>query len=267
LQPFFQELKELCNQHFFKEKVLIVPSYSMGRQILQAYTMAGNASLNFKINTLHGLANEFCSSYLHKHNLSLISEPLAKYYVMVILQQLKEKGELSYFDQLEISTGFTSSMYQSIQELKYAGCQPRDLASEHFQNAKKASDMKLIFAAYEQNLAENSYIDSPSLLQLAITESSLLSSSNQVYIVVEQPDLHLLEKNVIEKLVYINGYKISLPPVSQDTLHKNINASKIEMSRSYGENNECREVIRYIKENKPLIKYQSCTRLTNRIHN
>jgi ATP-dependent helicase/DNAse subunit B len=200
LQSFFQELNELCNQHFFKEKVLIVPSYSTGRQILQAYTLAGNASLNLKINTLHGMANECCAPYLHKHNLSLISEPLAMYYVMVILQQLKENEELTYFDQLEISTGFATSMYNSIQELKYAGCKPTDLSHEYFQNAKKASDMRLIFSAYEQKLTEQNYIDNPSLLQLAVTQSSLLSSSNQVYIVLEHPDLHLFEKSLSKSL-------------------------------------------------------------------
>lgn len=249
MQQFFQELNGICKTHFFKEKVLIVPSFSIGRQLLQAYTIAGNASLNLKVNTLHGMATDICQPYLHKNNLSLLSDTLAKHYLMGLLEQLKQNQELSYFDQIEISTGFTSSMYQSLQELKYAGSKPSDLSDRFFQNASKAADMRRIFSGYEQILIDQKHIDHPSLLQLAITQSSLMPSK-QVFIMLQNPELHSLEKSFMQQLIQAKGHKLSLPTVHEVDLSKNIQDSSIEMFRSYGENNEMREVIRYMKENR-----------------
>lgn len=211
--------------------------------------MAGNASLNLKVNTLHGMATDICQPYLHKNNLSLLSDTLAKHYLMGLLEQLKQNQELSYFDQIEISTGFTSSMYQSLQELKYAGSKPSDLSDDFFQNASKAADMRRIFSGYEQILIDQKHIDHPSLLQLAITQSSLMPSK-QVFIMLENPELHSLEKSFMQQLIQAKGHKLSLPTVHEVDLSKNIQDSSIEMFRSYGENNEMREVIRYIKENR-----------------
>lgn len=249
MQQFFQELNGICKTHFFKEKVLIVPSFSIGRQLLQAYTIAGNASLNLKVNTLHGMATDICQPYLHKNNLSLLSDTLAKHYLMGLLEQLKQNQELSYFDQIEISTGFTSSMYQSLQELKYAGSKPSNLSDRFFQNASKAADMRRIFSGYEQILIDQKHIDHPSLLQLAITQS-ILMPSKQVFIMLENPELHSLEKSFMQQLIQAKGHKLSLPTVHEVDLSKNIQDSSIEMFRSYGENNEMREVIRYMKENR-----------------
>lgn len=211
--------------------------------------MAGNASLNLKVNTLHGMATDICQPYLHKNNLSLLSDTLAKHYLMGLLEQLKQNQELSYFDQIEISTGFTSSMYQSLQELKYAGSEPSDLSDDFFQNASKAVDMRRIFSGYEQILIDQKHIDHPNLLQLAITQSSLMPSK-QVFIMLQNPELHSLEKSFMQQLIQAKGHKLSLPTVHELDLSKNIQDSSIEMFRSYGENNEMREVIRYIKENR-----------------
>lgn len=211
--------------------------------------MAGIASINLKVNTLHGVANDLCQPYLHKNNLSLLSDTLAKHYLMGLLEQLKQNQELSYFDQIEISTGFTSSMYQSLQELKYAGSKPSDLSDDFFQNASKAADVRRIFSGYEQILIDQKHIDHPSLLQLAITQSSLMPSK-QVFIMLENPELHSLEKSFMQQLIQAKGHKLSLPTVHEVDLSKNIQDSSIEMFRSYGENNEMREVIRYIKENR-----------------
>jgi ATP-dependent helicase/DNAse subunit B len=249
LQQFFQELNDICKKHFFEEKVLIVPSFSIGRQLLQAYTLAGNTSLNLKVNTLHGVAIELCQPYLQKNNLSLLSDTLAKHYLMGLLEQLKQDQELTYFDQLEISTGFTYSMYQSLQELKYAGCKPSDLSDEFFQNTTKAADMRRIFSGYEQILVDQKQLDHPSLLQLAMTQSSLMPSK-QVFIMLENPELHSLEKNFMQQLIQPNGHTLSFPTVNEEELSTSIQDSSIEMFRSYGENNELREVIRYVKENK-----------------
>ena len=234
-------------KHPLAEKIVIVPGYSTGRQLLQSYTKLGFSTLNLKMETITDAAEKLTKAYMQRHELELIPSVLAKHFILSSFEKAKQNGQLVYFNELEVTPGVIRSIYNAIRELKNTGLTSKDLKEEAFINHGKAKDMQLLFSAYETALIENHYLDEADILRLAIEQQRAATNNNTIYFAIQQVKSRPLELELLEALVKKEDYMLSLVPEADQELRINPKLNTT-MFHANGEHNEVKEVIRHIKQ-------------------
>ena len=126
MQSVVTQLKKIAKKEPLAEKILVVPNYSAGRQLLESCTKQGLNILNLRIDTLFGLAEQTCQRDLLKSKRSVVPATVANELFIRILKRLAANGSLAYFGSLEIT------------------CQSRDL-SGHFRFEDGGNDRERSF--------------------------------------------------------------------------------------------------------------------------
>lgn len=271
------QLENIVEKNPWGEKVLIAPTYSAGRQLLESCTRQGLNILNLRINTLLGLAEQVCQRELLKSKRSLGPATVANELFIGILKRLAANGSLAYFGSLEITPGVSRVIYQTILDLKMAAMIAEELSPSKFINVAKGKDIATIWIEYEKELVSRKYLDQADILRFAAGQS--LPTLPRTYIVPSNLKLSSLERDflrVITKDNFVvinfgrpkgitapqNSLERELAPVEMEAEGSfsrilwlndiaNAPASKdlaAEMFRSYGESNELREVLARIKK-------------------
>ena len=93
-------LSDICNTYRLKEKILIVPSFSLGYQITESLVKNGFSYINLRIKTLSSLAHEVVALDLVKKSITVLSETLILIIIEELFTELIEKDD-SYFNRLE----------------------------------------------------------------------------------------------------------------------------------------------------------------------
>jgi ATP-dependent helicase/DNAse subunit B len=276
LKTLLSTLGGLSSNYLLQEKVLVVPSFSVGRQIIKAMTLEGIPSLNLRVETVRSLALKLCRPLLNQRE--IVSDTVAVHLVAGILQQLSAHGKLSYFGALGITPGLSGAMYNAIKELRLAGLTAADLQASTFIRADKGRDVITILEEYLITLNKLGYIDEAELYLLARKQTTVDTAT--VYIIPENLDVKPVQRTFLEALTSKQFETISFNPVKglrypqerfvvRDNgpdsvtpaspngalgyLYDLVNATNIkvdfgiEMFSAYGETNEVREVIRRIK--------------------
>ncbi len=241
-------IHKMCQEHPISEKVLIAPTYSAGRQLLQFYTLKGYSAVNLRIETITSIAEKLVKPYLLQHTLKAIPPVLARHYILSCFESAKDRGELKYFYELEVTPGVIRSIHQAILELKLSGLRPNDLLPEAFISKNKAEDLQHIFSAYEEMITKNRYVDYSDMLRIAI-EKGKSNRSKVVYIAIQHEKFHPLEEELLQTLVNVDERCLNLRETQIDKADINKQLG-ISMFQANGENNEVREVLRQIKKEK-----------------
>lgn len=239
MKNLLRELKTICNQNPLGEKVLLASSHSSGRQIIQALIKSGQPCLNLKAMTLTDLVEELCMPYLYKHGLTLIPSTLANHLMFNTLIRLAP--DLQYFNRLKITFGFSGVMLRAILELKMAGLTVNDLQDSSFISTEKGSDLRRIFAGYQQALAENSYIDVPDLFKLALTAPSL-GNQETVYIIISSTQLQELERQFLQQFAADRVKIISLTTIQGLNSPTGYQANKLEFKEIANKENAFKDL-------------------------
>jgi len=279
MQPVVAQLIKIANKAPLAEKILVAPSYSAGRQLLESCTKQGLNSLNLGINTLFGLAEQVCQRDLLKSKRSLIPGTVANELLIEILKRLAANDLLAYFGSLEITPGVSRVIYQAILDLKMAAMIVKELSPAMFINPDKGQDIIAIWQEYERELDIRNYLDQADIFRIAAGQT--LSKSLRMYLVpsnlklssLERDFLKVLTKDHFEVLDFGRPKGLIAPPDSleaelapaemeaeaegafsrllwlNDLAHApSSKALAIEMFRSYGEYNELRAVLARIKK-------------------
>lgn len=272
------QLRTILEKNLVGEKILIVPSYSAGRQVVERCVRHDVVLLNLKTDTLLGLANQVCKQWLLQAQQTLIPPVLAKELIIEILKGLSLSGQLDYFKALEATSGFSRALYQAIIDLKMSGLSAEQISPTKFVNTFKGEDIRLIWIEYEKELKNRKYLDQADLLKQALNQ--IERRSRCMYIVPSNLKLTTLEQNFLEVLTNGKHEVIEFArPVGmvapQNSIERYLKASDndcsspfnslltlgdlpekpiftkqptIMMFRSYGETNEVCEVLRRIKK-------------------
>ncbi|MBC2727387.1 PD-(D/E)XK nuclease family protein [Desulfosporosinus sp.] len=274
MQPVINQLWEIVIKNPLSEKILIFPSFSAGRQLLESATRHGLTILNLRTETLRNLAEQVCKKSLLNSGCSIVPDILAMEFTIQVLERLRQADRLTYFNSLEITPSVCSIITHSIIDLKMTGIDVNDITTEMFVNPYKCEDIKTIWAEYDKELHIRKYIDQADLFQLAAGE---VTPSQCIYIVPSNLKMRPLERNFLEALTKNNFQVISfsrpkgiiplqtsleneISPLSielnepyssllylNDLANAPVTELPIQMFHAYGESNEIREVLRRIK--------------------
>ncbi len=280
-------LAGFCSRHLLDEKILIVPSYQMGRQIGEALTKKGHSWANLRFATLPSLAHEVCAESTSNQKLKQISPYISSLLIDKAFTTLKQSGRLDYFRELDPKSGIIKAFSRSLQLLRMQGTSTQSLSPKEFAvpfiNEKKGQEIYLLLNEYEKILKEKNFLDKPALYQKAIKEVHQNFASDKYFLCFEDYALTTLEKKFLHKIsqdrliilprdTVINiqkprrFHKTSLPekaPQQPSTDSERapwlfapyeapppLNDSTLSITTAVGPSNECKEVIRCIIQDK-----------------
>jgi len=208
-------LSEVIKQHPLGEKLLFVPSYSIGHQIGQSLSRAGTSWINLRISTPAGYAHGLLASELATAGIRLIDENDG----LLIVEKLykenpKSKEGRQYFEAAEEISGILKCLTGSLRELKMAGVEKEEIDPGAFINPQKAKDLIWLYKSFDQYLKENRLIDEAGLLKMATRklEKDHAPLSERIVIVLSDFPFTNIEKNLIN---LVGGKDLVVVPHSQ----------------------------------------------------
>jgi len=196
------KLNQLIKKYRFDEKILIVPDFNTGHQILQDLSRNSEGWINFKAATVESLASEIAAEKLLKDGTEKISSIESNFIIDGIFTGLAEEGSLAYFEKYTINTGIINTITDIIIELKMSGLSHQDLKKEHFIDPKKGEDLRLIFSGYQDFLKEKGLADTGDIIAAScrILKGSGPPDSSIKYIVLSRYANTPLEKKFIKAI-------------------------------------------------------------------
>ncbi len=147
------------------EKILLVPAFPVGRQILDALARSGCAHLNLRPATVFSLAHGIAGPALAAEGRRLLSRAQ----LLAVVESACDEvlGPASYFGALRTSVGLHRALHRTLDELRRARVTPTELGSAAFDDRKKGGELAALARAYETILARLGAADSAEVLRHA----------------------------------------------------------------------------------------------------
>jgi len=145
-----QGLAAFCEAHPIDEKILLVPSFAVGTQILDALARSGCAHLNLRPATLFSLALEVAGPFLAADGRRLLSRAQLLAVVESACDEVLKAD--SYFGKLRERVGLHRALHRTLDELRRAGVAPGALPAEAFEDARKARELAALARAFDATL-------------------------------------------------------------------------------------------------------------------
>jgi len=188
-------LGRICDKYRFKEKLLFVPSYSIGHQIGEYLAKSGTSWINLRVTTVAGYAHELVSPELNEGDIRLI-DPQER---LLIIEKLFREEPAVYFKGAEEIPGIPRCFGKAIHDLRMAELTAAIVDPEAFIVRVKGEEVVRLLDAYERFLKENKLVDAPGMLGMAIEKLKKESGAayNRVVMVLSDFPLTPLEKDFI----------------------------------------------------------------------
>jgi hypothetical protein len=164
-----QILSEICEKYRFEEKLLFVPSYSIGHQIGEYLAKTGTSWINLRTTTVSGYAQDLVSLDLSKNKIRLIDS----HERLVIIEKLYQSDEKlgssgCYFEGASEVPGILKCLGNTVHELRMGGLSHKSLDEKAFIIKEKGRELIRLLFVYDRFLEENRLIDHAGLINLAI---------------------------------------------------------------------------------------------------
>lgn len=268
-------LAAVCTDNLLRNKILIVPSYSVGRNIITSLASSKIPVFNLRVETVQGLVHEFGMPLLSGRNEILIDDTVSRREMFSVIYKMKRNNEFEYFTDIQPTPSVADIIWNAVMEIKYAGLDPDSLDETLFVSPEKARDIKNIIKNYDLLLKAEKMTDYPGLIQMLL--ESGVSSREVLLLVPNSLKLRFIERRFIDKafspvkVIYdepVAGmdaprsyYRREYPEekksssafaslFSPDERRTNNCLNNIRIMKAYGESNEVEAVLRDIVERK-----------------
>jgi ATP-dependent helicase/nuclease subunit B len=210
MKSLMKELVNINTNFPYQEKIILVDSYTVGSQILEAFTDIGQKAISLTYKTVNDLAEEFIELH-HPDQKEVVNETIGSQFVYTILSQLKGNHSLTYFGNMEITASFSRAMYQILHTLRMAGYTGATINTDDFLTEDKGGDIKLILSQYEEMLLAYRMTDHAENLRLA--KQYATENANPIYILQSNLSLSHLEEEFLYTILPEQTYKLPLQQV------------------------------------------------------
>src|SRR5512143_860304 len=160
-------LAAFCRDHPLDEKVLVVPSFVVGRQIGETLAREAGSFVNLRFLTMPSLAAEI----LERSGEAGGARPMTSSAELALMdrlyRELYDTGELDYFRRAGASPGLSLALHRALRDLRLDGRTSADLRPEHFLVERKGREFIRLFGLYERELEEKKALDLPALFARA----------------------------------------------------------------------------------------------------
>jgi RecB family exonuclease len=163
------ELAEICSKHPLGEKLLFVPSHTVGHQIGEWLAKSGTPWVNLRATTVKSFAVDVASLEQSKSGLRLVDSDER----LAIVEDLCRSINLAtsgtgYFGKAPEVPGLVNALSNTLHELRMAGLSSGMVTASSLLVPEKGDALKHLLAAYEQVLEEKKLLDHAGLLSLAL---------------------------------------------------------------------------------------------------
>ena len=260
-------IAERCRKHRTEEKWLLAPSLRVGHQWLDAVTRTGQPAINVRIQTLRSMALDLAASEMAAKNLELLSGHAGPMLVGQVFRRLQTEG-LGYLGALRATAGLAEVVHRSIQAIRMAGLETRQLSPDGFEVDAKGRDIRLILQEYLGEIGKHRLVDYSEVLRIAVKQvqgdPGLLPNETLV-VLPEDLSVGALEQRLLDVLPEEQKVSLSVDrladadtnpePVASDLAllpwlprpadaPQPIGDGTVKFFRAVGEVNEVREVLR-----------------------
>ncbi|MCM3874889.1 MAG: hypothetical protein NEA02_00570, partial [Thermoanaerobaculia bacterium] len=234
-----QELAAFCAEHPVDEKILLVPSFPVGTQILDALARSGCPHLNLRPATVFSLANRVAGPALAAEGKRLLSRAQLLAVVETACDEVLEHD--SYFGTLRKSVGLHRALHRTLDELRRAGVTPAALPASAFEDARKARELSALARAFEASLARLGATDSADVLRRATAVCARARPLGSPSVLRPAGlDLAPLEES------FLAAFAPSIVPLAEDAFDPARLSASREFVHALSEENEVRAVFRRI---------------------
>jgi RecB family exonuclease len=171
-------LARFCRAHPLDDKLLLVPSFVVGRQIGAALAEEAGSWINLRFATASMLAMEV----LEKAGAGGAARPMTSSAELAltdrVVRELLAEGRLGYFGRAGASPGLAVALHRAIRELRLDGRTSRDLRPGLFLVEEKGRELALILARFEQALGDEKALDLAGLLGSASRAAATAPSTS-----------------------------------------------------------------------------------------
>jgi len=166
MDPFVQQLAELCRTHVTRAKWVFVPSHAIGRTLGERIALSGTSWLNLRFMTPLDLALRMGAPFLVERGIDPSEEGVGPALIMRLLLDLPRKG--GYFRPLADQPSMAQALWTTIRELRMAGVVSADLSEDAFGSPAKHAELRALLAAYEIFLQQTKRGDMAVVYQEAV---------------------------------------------------------------------------------------------------
>src|SRR5688572_32793410 len=145
MDPFVQQLADLCRMHVTRSKWVFVPSHAVGRTIGERIALSGTNWLNLRFVTPLDVALRMGAPFLVERGIDPSEEGLGPALIMRLLLDLPlEDG---YFRPLADQPTMAQALWRTIRELRIAGVKSNDVKAKAFESPAKCAELRALLAA------------------------------------------------------------------------------------------------------------------------
>jgi len=165
-------LADFCRAHPLDEKIFVVPSFIVGRQIGQALAREAGSWVNLRFLTPASLAHRMVAAEMARAG--TVELPATELVIEVdsLFRELVTEDRLEYFGRLVPKPGVARALYVAIQALRLAGLESGGLEASPFCSSRKRRDIARLLGSYEEFLEAQNSVDLPGLYRLAIAKAA-----------------------------------------------------------------------------------------------
>lgn len=242
------ELKDFCRKNKLDEKLFIISSRSIGRQMINKMARNGFPSINLRSVTLKRLAFEILEKDIIEKETLIVDDILGNSLIIAILKDLAISYNDSFFKPGLINSKTAEEVYKTIIELKYSGLGA-------FPTMK---DLDKIYSKYEEKLKSLNAMDHPDIIRVATKSSNVIEYQDKKIGISSNIEFNNLEKKFFEKLIEKDYSIIQMPVKSLENHPKSyyfkesiydmgLMNKDIRFYNSYGTTDEINFIIEDIK--------------------
>ena len=168
MNAMLSALADICRREVFREKIVVVPSQSLGHQLLEALSSAGVPWLNVRPATPFDLAQQVAATDLFRDGRVLLNAGQTIALVEEALSNMAAAGQLRYFARLQETGDLARLLHETVQELRLAGLTALSLPPCAFVSPQKGSELKRLLCLYEAALRQRGRADQALVFRLAL---------------------------------------------------------------------------------------------------
>ncbi len=271
-------LAGFCREHPLDEKIFIVPSFIVGRQIGEALAREAGSWVNLRFVTPLTLAGEVLERSAQTGSGRPMTSSAELTLMDRLFRELHADGELKYFGRAGVSLGLVNVLRRAIRDLRLAGLTSADVRPERFLVKRKGRELALLVGRYERALEEDGLLDPAAFFAAAARAADRTSFAPAWTLCPMDARLSRLERDLVrraagDRLVLVPGDPVfglerprhcwPAPPPGEAPEAGRLSwlfapreapaageDDRIDIFRALGPANECREVLRRLYSEK-----------------
>ena len=195
-----QHLYGICEAHRFDEKLLFVPSYSIGHQIGEDLARKKGSWINLRMTTVGGFAQELVGADMGKEGIRLIDSHEHFVIVEEVLREASLDQMGSYFEGAKDIPGIVRCLAETINELRMAGIRTENINPDTFLVPKKGREIMALLDSYEAFFTGTGRTDRAGLITRAIhkLQERQTFGPERLFMVLSDFTLTPIEKTLIQ---------------------------------------------------------------------